>query len=155
MKIFHVAAALFITTALGTSSARAQMLNGRYAGQGDGTGVNGTTLHQITKWTFKQGRLVAFEEIISFPGSNGVVACDFTPSTPPPFPYSTGIPGNNPIIMIGFGCPHASTNERPEAFVIFPERDGKEFSYLEYTVFSAQAFDLDPPDHFSGHAIFR
>jgi len=96
MKIFHVAAALFITTALGTSSARAQMLNGRYAGQGDGTDVNGTTLHQIAKWTFQQGKLVAFEEIISFPGSDSVAACEFTPSTPAPFPYSTGIPVTTP-----------------------------------------------------------
>lgn len=155
MKIFHIAAVLVVGAALTASSVRAQMLNGRYGGQGEGTDVNGAVLHQVTKWTFKQGKLVAFKEIISFADSNGTSACEFVPSTPPPFPYSIDSPGNNPVIMIGFGCPHASTNERPEAFVIIPERDAKEFSYLEYSVFSTQAFDVDPPAHFSGHAIVR
>ncbi|HVA41191.1 MAG TPA: hypothetical protein VNF49_11045, partial [Candidatus Binataceae bacterium] len=94
---------------------------------------------------------------ISFPESNGFTACDFVPSTPPPFPFSNAsVNSNNFIIMIGFGCPNPSTNERPEALVVIPERDATEFSYLEYTTpFSTQAFDVDVPAHFSGHAIKR
>ena len=155
MKIFHVAAWLVIGAALTASSVQAQVLDGRYGGEGEGTDINGMVLHQVTKWTFKEGRLIKFEEIISFANSIGTSACDFVPSTPPPYPYSTGAPGSNPVIMIGFGCPNPSTNERSEAFVIIPQRNAKEFSYLEYSVFSAQAFDLDPPAHFSGHAISR
>ncbi|MGH7913315.1 MAG: hypothetical protein ACREPW_01520, partial [Candidatus Binataceae bacterium] len=112
-------------------------------------------LHQVTKWTFKQGKLVAFKEIISFPESNETVACEFTPNMPPPFPYSMDSPANNAIIMIGFGCPQPSTNERPEAFVIIPERDGREFSYLEYSPSSTQVSDQNTPAHFSGHATTR
>jgi hypothetical protein len=155
MKIFYIAAWMVIGAALTASSAQAQVLNGKYGGEGEGTDINGAVLHQVTKWTFKEGKLIKFEEIISFANSNGTSACDFVPNTPPPYPYSTGSPSNNPVIMIGFGCPNASTNERPEAFVIIPERNAKEFSYLEYSVSSAQAFDLDPPAHFSGHAISR
>src|SRR6266478_8724319 len=133
MKIFHVAAWMVIGAALIASSVQAQVLTGRYGGEGEGTDINGAVLHQVTKWTFTAGKLVAFEEIISFPNSTGTSACAFIPSTPPPYPYSIGAPGNNPVIMIGFGCPNASTNERPEAFVIIPERNATEFSYLEYS----------------------
>jgi hypothetical protein len=85
---------------------QAQMLNGRYGGEGEGIDVTGSVLHQVTKWTFKAGKLVSFEEIISFQNSTGTpLVCDFVPSTPPPYPFSTGAPGNNPVIMIGFGCP--------------------------------------------------
>jgi len=155
MKIFHIAAALIITATLGASSARAQILDGKYGGEGVGTDANGTVLHQVTKWTFKHGKMTSFEELISFPGNTSIAVCDFLPNVPPPFPYSTGAPDNSPTIMIGFGCPNPSANERPEAFVIIPERDGREFSYLVYSVFSSDAFDLDTPAHFSGHAIIR
>ncbi len=155
MKIFHIAAWLAFAAAFIASSVQAQGLNGKYGGEAEGTDINGSVLHQVTKWTFNQGKLVAFEEIISFANSEGTSACDFVPSTPPPYPFSTGAPSNNPIIMIGFGCPNASANERPEALVIIPERNATQFSYLEYSVFSARAFDLDLPAHFSGHAISR
>lgn len=155
MKIFHIAAWLALTATFIVSSVQAQVLNGKYGGEGEGTDVNGAVLHQVTKWTFKQGKLIAFEEIISFANSVSVSACDFVPSTPAPYPYSTGAPGSDPIIMIGFGCPNPSTNERPEALIIIPERSATQFSYLEYSVFSAQAFDLDPSAHFSGHAMSR
>jgi hypothetical protein len=156
MKTFHIAGWLVIAAAVSAGTAHAQVLNGKYGGEGEGTDVNGSVLHQVTKWTFKAGNLVALEEIITFPNSNSTpLACAFVPSTPPPYPYSTGAPGSNPVIMIGFGCPNASTNERPEALVVIPERKGTEFSYLEYSVFSTQAFDLDPSAHFSGHATIR
>jgi len=155
MKTFQIAAWMVIGAALIASSVQAQVLNGRYGGDGEGTDINGAALHQVTKWTFTAGKLVKFEEIISFPNATGISACDFVPSTPPPYPYSIGASGNNPVIMIGFGCPNPSTNERPEVLVIIPERNAAEFSYLEYSVFSAQAFDLDTPAHFSGHAKSR
>ena len=72
MKIFHIAAWLALTATFIASSAQAQMLNGKYGGEGEGTDVNGAVLHQVTKWTFKQGKLVAFEEIISFANSVSV-----------------------------------------------------------------------------------
>jgi hypothetical protein len=55
--------------------------------------------------------------------------------------------------VASFGCPHPSTNERPEAIVIFPEDGGRQFSYLEFNPFSTQVFDQDPPAHFSGQAV--
>jgi hypothetical protein len=155
MKTFHIAAWLIIGAAFTASSVQAQMLNGRYGGEAEGTDINGAALHQVTKWTFTAGKLVKFEEIITFPNATGISACDFIPSTPPPYPYSMGAPGNSPVIMIGFGCPNPSSNERPEVFVIITERNAAEFSYVEYSVFSPQAFDPDPPAHFSGHAKIR
>ena len=74
MKISHVAAGMILSVLLGASAAHAQ-LNGRYAGQADGNDATGAALHQITLWTFEQGKLINFEEIISFPQSNGFTAC--------------------------------------------------------------------------------
>jgi hypothetical protein len=156
MKISHVATGMILSVLLGASAAHAQ-LNGRYAGQADGNDATGAALHQITLWTFEQGKLINFEEIISFPQSNGFTACHFVPSTAAPFAFSnSSVDSNNFIIMLGFGCPNPSTNERPEALVVIPERNTTEFSYLEYTTpFSNPAVDVDIPAHFSGHAIKR
>ena len=151
------AAALAVILVLASAgTVHAQTLDGTYSGQAEGVDINGTVLHQLTKWTFANGSLTKFREIITFPGSDGIVACTFNPSTNAPFPYSTGGPQTaTPIIVVSFGCPHPSTNERPEAIVIFPEDGGKQFSYLEFNPFSTQVFDQDPPAHFSGQAISR
>jgi hypothetical protein len=140
----------------GAGSVQAQTLNGSYGGQGAGVDINGTILHQITKWTFVNGSLIAFVEIITFPDSNSIVACKFTPASKPPFPYSTGGPQTAaPVVMTSFGCPHPSTNERAEAILVIPEAGGTQFSYLEFNPFSTQIFDEDPPAHFSGQAMIR
>jgi len=131
-------------------------LNGTYGGQADGSDVNGAALHQITKWTFKSGKLMAFTEVITFPDSNQVLACSFVSSAAAaPLPYFTNMAPNNNnfVLMHGFGCPLGSTNERPEMLLLTPERNDTEFSYLVYTSPFAAIVDPDVPAHFSGHAV--
>ena len=79
MKTFHIANWLIIGAAFTASSLQAQMLNGRYGGEAEGTDINGAALHQVTKWTFTAGKLVKFEEIITFPNATGISACDLFP----------------------------------------------------------------------------
>jgi hypothetical protein len=151
-----IAVSVLILASASAATVQAQALNGAYGGAGEGVDINGTILHQITKWRFTNGSLTAFREIITFPDSNSIVACTFTPTGSAPFPYSTGGPQTaSPIIVVSYGCPHPSTNERAEAIVIVPEDGGKQFSYIEFNPFSTQVFDEDPPAHFSGQAVSR
>jgi len=46
---------------------QAQVLNGVYKGEAEGSDVNGQILHQLTKWTIHNGNLVAFTEFHCVP----------------------------------------------------------------------------------------
>src|SRR5215475_398865 len=62
----NIVAGILLAAFLIGANAYGHTLDGEYGGQADGVDANGTELHQITKWTFNSGTLVAFREIISF-----------------------------------------------------------------------------------------
>ena len=55
------------------------MLDGRYGGEGEGTDANGTVLHQVTKWTFKHGKIDFIRGANQLPGNSSTSVCDFVP----------------------------------------------------------------------------
>jgi hypothetical protein len=156
MKTLLLAAALSVALAL---PAHAIVLSGTYGGQAEGVDVTGAVIHEIALFRFSVGQLVAFTEMFTF-SAGEVDPCVFNPSGNGPFPYSlfnsSFAPVKAPfIVMTALGCPLGSTNNRPESLIIIPEKNGLEFSYLEYTNPYTTNVDGDTPAHFSGHAVIK
>jgi hypothetical protein len=161
MRLNLIAGIVSVAVLIG-ASAHAHTLDGVYGGQADGVDDNDAILHQVTRWTFSSGKLVAFREIISLPGTAGsgpgyqtvnFEACQFDASGDLQYSLESlsNTVGTDLLVASGFACPFGSANNRPENVVIIPEDGGKEFSYLEYTVPSTLTTNV--PAHFSGHAI--
>src|SRR5215469_9387283 len=108
----NIVAGILLAAFLIGANAYGHTLDGEYGGHADGVDANGTELHQITKWTFNAGTLVAFREIISFGSLSGsgvpVVTCQFDASGN--LPYSLDTLSSVSFVAVGFGCPHPSTN---------------------------------------------
>jgi hypothetical protein len=143
MKVSQLVALSAICLTLFASSAHAQdsRLNGVYGSQGSGT-VNGESVTEVSVWAFNNGILIKLIEVINFPTSGGgAFGCTLEPNQSGALPYMLLGPNgqlqvppslaDNRVHMVSFGCPGASGNFFSQAYLIIPENNGTEFSYLD------------------------